>query len=287
MELGKFIGNRIKRYRESRGMTQDMLAEQLNTTRQTISRYENGERKANQDVLFELSEIFNVKVDDFFPPRDDELQKDETEILMAAHIDDDATEEELKEIYDYIETIKLKHKLRRDRESKLNNKWGWRMDDIELLMSSFPELEFIADKDMPIKQKGFIYGDSVYFNTHQTKPELLGTISEEIAHYETSIGEIYTEETANHRKQERLARVRGHYRIVTPKVLIDAYFSGMKYYWELAEFLSVTPEFVYEAVQYYKEIYGTFFLLENYMFYFGAADTLTIEKAPKTIASSF
>lgn len=69
MELNKFIGDRIKQFRESRGMTQDSLAQKLNTTRQSISRYESGERKANQDLLFDLADLFNVKVDDFFPPR--------------------------------------------------------------------------------------------------------------------------------------------------------------------------------------------------------------------------
>ena len=69
MELNKFIGMKIKSFRESRNMTQDELAELLNTTRQSISRYENGERKANQDLLFELASIFKVSLDDFFPAR--------------------------------------------------------------------------------------------------------------------------------------------------------------------------------------------------------------------------
>lgn len=69
MELNKFIGMKIKSFRESRSMTRDELAELLNTTRQSISRYENGERKANQDLLFELASIFKVSLDDFFPVR--------------------------------------------------------------------------------------------------------------------------------------------------------------------------------------------------------------------------
>lgn len=67
MDTNKFVGSKIKEFRESRGWTQDQLADKLNTTRQTISRYESGSRKTNQDVLFDLSIIFNVKVDDFFP----------------------------------------------------------------------------------------------------------------------------------------------------------------------------------------------------------------------------
>ncbi|EAC5076542.1 XRE family transcriptional regulator, partial [Listeria monocytogenes] len=40
MELNKFVGNKIKQYREERGLNQEALAEKLHTTRQTISRYE-------------------------------------------------------------------------------------------------------------------------------------------------------------------------------------------------------------------------------------------------------
>lgn len=68
MELSKFIGNKIRYYRELRNMTQDELAERLGTTRQSISRYENGERKANQDILFDLADIFKISINSFFPP---------------------------------------------------------------------------------------------------------------------------------------------------------------------------------------------------------------------------
>lgn len=69
MELKNYIGNRIKQFRNERGLTTAQLAERLNTTRATITRYENGDRKANQDVLFELANIFGISVDDFFPER--------------------------------------------------------------------------------------------------------------------------------------------------------------------------------------------------------------------------
>ena len=51
-------------------MNQEELANQLNTTKQSISRYEKGIRKANQDILFQLCDIFNVSIDDFFPTSD-------------------------------------------------------------------------------------------------------------------------------------------------------------------------------------------------------------------------
>ena len=67
MDLKEYIGNQNRIFRKSAGFTQDELAKRLNTTKQTISRYEKGERKANQDMLFKLCNIFDVSIDDFFP----------------------------------------------------------------------------------------------------------------------------------------------------------------------------------------------------------------------------
>lgn len=67
MELNKYVGAKIKQFRLEKKLTQSQLADYLNTTKQTISRYENGDRKANQDVLFELTELFEKSIDDFFP----------------------------------------------------------------------------------------------------------------------------------------------------------------------------------------------------------------------------
>ena len=74
MDLKKYIGNQIKTFRKSAGFTQDELAKRLNTTKQTISRYEKGDRKANQDMLFELCDIFGVSIDDFFPSQNESIQ---------------------------------------------------------------------------------------------------------------------------------------------------------------------------------------------------------------------
>lgn len=73
MELSKFVGSKIKDLREKHGMDQQTLAEKLDTTRVTISRYESGARKANQDVLFKLAKLFNVNINYFFPTIENEL----------------------------------------------------------------------------------------------------------------------------------------------------------------------------------------------------------------------
>lgn len=108
-ELTQYIANQIKSMREFRRMSQQELADKLNTTKQTVSRYENGQRKANQDVLFELSHIFGCNINDFFPKNESNNHQIET---IAAHIDDDVTEEEMEEILAYIE---MKKSLRKNR----------------------------------------------------------------------------------------------------------------------------------------------------------------------------
>jgi len=75
MSLQRYVGEKIKEFRLKRGMSQEELAHLLGTTKQTVSRYETGERKANQDILFKLSEIFNVSIDDFFPSKKETVLK--------------------------------------------------------------------------------------------------------------------------------------------------------------------------------------------------------------------
>lgn len=93
MEINKYIGNKIRELRERKNLTQEELAEYLETTAQTISRYEIGDRKTNQDILFKLAEFFKISINDFFPPLSfenskDELPLDELDLLWSKYKDD-------------------------------------------------------------------------------------------------------------------------------------------------------------------------------------------------------
>ncbi|MCT3595659.1 XRE family transcriptional regulator [Lactobacillus amylovorus] len=67
MDLNKYIGERIRYFRNKRGWTSEELANKLGTSRVTVTRYETGTRKTNQDVLFKLADVFNVSINEFFP----------------------------------------------------------------------------------------------------------------------------------------------------------------------------------------------------------------------------
>lgn len=67
MDVNKYIGSKIKEFRIRKNISQEELAEFLKTTPQTISRYELGQRKTGNDILFDLANFFNVSINDFFP----------------------------------------------------------------------------------------------------------------------------------------------------------------------------------------------------------------------------
>ena len=125
-DLRKYAGNIIKKLREHKNMTQDELAEELNTTRQAVSRYENGDRGVNQDLLFKLSNIFRVPIDEFFPPINNIYKKEEI------------TEEEEIELLE--DTLKRKGLL--DKNDKISK------ENFDKLMKfAIRNMDLIVDKD--------------------------------------------------------------------------------------------------------------------------------------------
>lgn len=110
-KLSTYIGNKIKEFRKQHGMTQSHLADLLGTTRQSISRYEIGERKANQDILFKLSDIFNVSIDDFFPEAKEE--KSNARVKNINTIYNQLINSEKNKVYNFAEQrLKQQNKLK-------------------------------------------------------------------------------------------------------------------------------------------------------------------------------
>lgn len=62
---------RLKELRRAKGISQVKLAMDLNTSQNTISRYETGEREPGIHELIMLAEYFNVSVDYLLERTDD------------------------------------------------------------------------------------------------------------------------------------------------------------------------------------------------------------------------
>lgn len=57
------IGKQIRKYRSEAGLSQEMLAEKIYVSRQTISNWENDKNYPDINSLLRLSEIFHVSID--------------------------------------------------------------------------------------------------------------------------------------------------------------------------------------------------------------------------------
>ena len=86
--------------RESNDWSQAELARRLDVNKSVMNRIESGERKVSSDELKRLSDIFDVSTD-YLLERTSE--KDKTPNLVAAHLDDDVSDEDMEDILNYIE----------------------------------------------------------------------------------------------------------------------------------------------------------------------------------------
>lgn len=97
------VGERIARLREQRGMSQPQLAKELNVATSTIGMWETGKRGLKDESLRILADFFNVTTDYLLGRTED---KEKAPTLVAAHLDDDLTEEQLDEVKNFIDFIK-------------------------------------------------------------------------------------------------------------------------------------------------------------------------------------
>lgn len=64
--------NRLRNLRKEKGLTQDELAEKLNTSRSRISMYEQGKRQPDFEMQESIADFFNVNLDYLFGKSDDD-----------------------------------------------------------------------------------------------------------------------------------------------------------------------------------------------------------------------
>ena len=57
------LGEKLKKLRKARGLSQEQLADQLNVSRQAISKWELGESTPDTDNLIALSDYYGVSLD--------------------------------------------------------------------------------------------------------------------------------------------------------------------------------------------------------------------------------
>ena len=72
------LGDKIKLYRESKKMTQNEIAEILDVSSATVSKYESGALEPNIESLKRLADLFEVSIDELL--KDDEEKFDVSKV---------------------------------------------------------------------------------------------------------------------------------------------------------------------------------------------------------------
>ncbi|MCM6810357.1 helix-turn-helix domain-containing protein [Pediococcus pentosaceus] len=104
-------GTRLAYLRNKKGMSQPQLAEKLSVSQSTIAMWESNKRKISAEDIVRLADLFAVTTDYLLgrQPKDDGL-------LVAAHMDDDLTDEQKKEIEEYIEFKKAQYRKQHEKD---------------------------------------------------------------------------------------------------------------------------------------------------------------------------
>ena len=106
--------------------------------------------------------------------------------------------------------------------------------------------------------KGLYFDNTIIFDRSlSTSAEKICILAEELGHFETGSGDILDQTQASNRKQERAAHKWATQELITLDDIIKASKEDIHNFFELAEFLNVTEDFLREGIEILKEIYGT------------------------------
>lgn len=108
-------------------------------------------------------------------------------------------------------------------------------------------------------------------NTLHTESERCCVLAEEIGHHYKSSGDILNQCIAENRKQEMIARTWAYNKLIGLVGIVDSYKAGCRNRSEMADHLNITEEFLGEALERYKNKYGTYTTIDNYIIYFEPA----------------
>ena len=130
--------------------------------------------------------------------------------------------------------------------------------------------ENLIVKEKPLKyNNGRIKGNRIAIRQDiETSAEKACVMAEELGHHHTSVGNILDMSIPGNRKQERQARIWGYNRLIGLAKLAEAYEHGCRSCHDTAEYLEVTPEYLAECVECYRDKYGNSVTVGDYIIMF-------------------
>lgn len=116
--------------------------------------------------------------------------------------------------------------------------------------------------------KGLYKNGKIVLNSNISNKEKACVLAEELGHHFTSSGNILDSNDIRNIKQEKRARNWGYEKLIGIIDIVNAFNLGLKNKYEMSEHLNVTEEFLEEAINYYKEKYGVYYEIDDYIICF-------------------
>ena len=127
---------------------------------------------------------------------------------------------------------------------------------------------------MKVKEKnirgndGRINGNRIAIRRGIPETQKACVLAEELGHHYTTVGNILNQELDANRKQELHARMWAYNRMIGLSGIVKCYKAGYKTLHDMAEYMSVTENFLAEALERYRQKYGECIHFDNYAIYF-------------------
>ena len=99
------FGDNLRQIRKDKKMSQEQLAEKVNVTRQSVSKWENGESYPEMNNILELCEIFNCKLNDLVHTDMTDISSLDEEIVMNVVKFNEKKQKEVKTLSNVISLI--------------------------------------------------------------------------------------------------------------------------------------------------------------------------------------
>ncbi len=124
-------------------------------------------------------------------------------------------------------------------------------------------------REKPIHRDGMIYGKRIAIRQDiSTIAKKADVLAEELGHHYTTVGNIIEQDSTNARKQERTARLWAYNKRIGLYGLIRAYQHHCQNLFEIADYLDVSEDTLSDALEHYRQKYGTSVRVEHYMIQF-------------------
>lgn len=133
----------------------------------------------------------------------------------------------------------------------------------------------VEERNLPETIKGLQGNNHIWINKKLSTRTKAGILAEELGHFETTYGNIIDQNDHKNRKQELQARTWAYKKALPLSQLVEAFEFGVDDIYELSDFLDLDEQFIIEAVDRFKAIYGHKIDYGNYTIQF---DPLELKK---------